>query len=152
MHSLSSLRTPAVSAVTVALMGLALAACASNPPGEPAQQQASEVEPTGLEAYTGRLVVIVTDQNATTLDRASVDLRSTGRSMWRRAGTTDTQGRATFSEVPPNVELSVVSQYGSYTQQIVVPQSGGAAEIRVIIQSFGIRDELGGQVEPDAGF
>ena len=96
------------------------------------------------------VLIIHTDQNAAALDRANVELRSTGRSLWRRSTTTDSGGNAILDAVPPEVELSVVHQYGSYASQIQVPQSGGATEIRVIIQTFGAdqtRDD-----NPDAGF
>ncbi len=150
MLQFHSLRTRAVPAAAFALLGLVLGSCASNPPA-PEQQRASEVEPTGIEAYTGRLQVIVTDQNAAYLERASVDLRSLGKNIWRRASTTDPQGKVTFSAVPPDVELNVVHQYGSHTQQIAVPQSGGTIEVRVIIQTFGA-DQAQEGTDTNAGF
>lgn len=127
----------------IALSSIMLASCASNPPAAPVGQQGVVVEPTGLEGYTGRLQVTVTDQNGTYLERATVDLRSLGRNIWRRTVTTDSLGMATIDAVPPQVELAVEHQYGNFAQQIAVAQSGGATEVRVTIQSYGEGQDVG---------
>jgi hypothetical protein len=146
------LRKRGIPILVVLLQGVALASCVSNPSSLPAQSGTSQAQSSVPKGYSGRLQVIVTDQNADYLDRATVDLRSTGKDFWRRSGTTDALGTVNFRDVPPQVEISVLSQYGSYSTQATVPQSGGTVEARIIVQTFGADQPQDDQTDPNAPF
>jgi hypothetical protein len=130
------------------LLGATLASCASNPASDaPQRGGAGESESSAPEVYTGRVTVIVTDQNGAYVDRATVELRSTGKEYWHRDGITDADGRVTFNGVPPRVQLGIVSRYGSYSEERVVPQAG-VVEARIIIQTFGADESQADQTGP----
>jgi hypothetical protein len=135
--------------LVVMLLGAALVSCASNPaPNAPARGGGGEPESSTPEVYTGRVTVIVTDQNGDYVDRATVEMRSTGKEYWHRDGLTDPDGRVTFNGVPPLVQLGVVSRYGSYSEERVVPQAG-VVEARIIIQTFGADEPQVDQSQPN---
>ena len=153
MH-VSRSRRHRMPALMLMLLGATLASCAGNPaPEAPTQRGGGKPESSVPDVYTGRMLVIVTDQNGAYVDRATVDLRSTGKDFWRRSGVTDADGRVPFNGVPPQVELGVVSRYGSFSEQWVVPQAG-VVEARITIQSYGAEEPQADQADsnPNPGF
>lgn len=140
--------------VPVAAAGLlALASCATGPVNAPAGLQGPGGSDVGSQTYMGRLRVFIVDQNGEPLERARIDLRSLGGDIWRRTVTTDGLGAATIDGVPQYVEFHAEhengSEYGFYSQQLEVPQSGGANEVRIIMLTY-VPEQEG--EEGDSGF
>jgi hypothetical protein len=119
-------------------MGVAVASCASNPGGAAAGPQVTDTRAEEPQSFTGFLELIVTDQYGEYVERATVDLQGTGTNFWRATGITSLQGSVTFSKVPPEVEVNIVSQYGAEPRRVlVVPQAGGTVEYRITITTYG---------------
>jgi len=138
MNDRVSQRTGWVAAAALMLAGLVLAACATNPAGSsPAPAGTGAPVTASTQAATGRLKVVVTDQNGRPLDGATVNVRAVSGSFFRATGATDRGGEVTFLAVPLQVEVSVVHQTGSYSQVVTVPQTGGTMEARMMITTFG---------------
>jgi hypothetical protein len=97
---------------------------------------------------TGRLVLVVVDQDGTPLTRIPVDVVSVGTSgQYRERGMTDGLGRISFSSVPEMVNVTVVADNGritgTYSQNIGVSQLG-SSEVRMTVQTYEVQ-----QPEPE---
>ncbi len=133
MHFVSNFRVRGISVGLFLAMGAVLAACASGP----APHQASGAAAAGAQTYTGRLQIVITDQNAAPLDEATVDLRAMGTAFYRASSRTDRQGMVTFNGVPPQVEVDVVASGGNGSgSQVANVAQDGASELRLVVQTY----------------
>lgn len=119
------------------LLGAGLASCTRNALVAGPGSQGATVDPVEEQSPTGRLAIVVVDQNGAYIARANVEVRSTGKAFWRKVGTTEWQGTVRFNEVPPEVEVNVVASNGAQREVIAVAQGGGSTEARITVTTVG---------------
>lgn len=138
MKHLSNTRGRGAAAITSLALGIALVSCATGPgTGTPTQTAASAAGTSSSQSFhTGRLTVVVHDDNGRPLERANVEVVSGGATFYRSLGHTNRDGSVTFSGVPETVNVTVTAQTGSFSRDFVVSPSG-TTEMRMIVQTFG---------------
>jgi hypothetical protein len=113
-----------IAAVLLLASAAALAACAGNP------AIGSGNDPTTDTASAGELILTVTSQQGAPLDRAEVNLRSTGGDSYRARGFTNASGMATFNRLPAQVQVEV--RYQSREERFLQRQDGEFTEIHYL--------------------
>lgn len=124
------IRSAATALVLAVVAGCAAGPTNTAPPAAGAMGTGMAAENTSFN--TGRLNVVVTDQNGRPLDRAQVDVVSTSNTHYRTTGITNRDGTVSFNAVPQAVNVSVTHPTGSYSQNFNVPPSG-TSEMRMIV-------------------
>lgn len=119
----------------LAALGMALAGCASVPSQGPVGLGGGA---PAAHFNTGRVNLYLTDFEGRPLDRARVDVESTGDDdYYRTAAFSDWSGRVSFAGVPQQVRISVyhAASQGSYSREFIVPSSG-TTELQMLVESF----------------
>jgi hypothetical protein len=118
----------------------------------PRQQTLAGTDARSTISATGRLMLVVVDQDGRPLARALVDVISAGTTgSYRERAITDGLGRISFSSVPEMVNLTVIADNpaysGTFSQNIGVSQVG-SSEVRVTVQTFAIPQPEPEPVQP----
>lgn len=139
MPASSLVRSSFARALLSALFLSAVAGCAASPPQATAPASGSGGAPaTGQQQgsfNTGRLTVVVTNQNGRPLERAQVDVVATGNTHFRTTGVTNRDGTVSFNGVPQSINVSVNHPTGSYSQNFNVTPNG-TSEMRLIVDTI----------------
>lgn len=117
----------------VAVLGVALAGCASMPASQPMALGGSE---PSVRFNTGKITVVLTDFAGQPLQQAMVDIESTENGdYFRTAAFSDVWGRVSFAGVPQKVRVNVyhAQTRGMYSREFLVPSSGNT-ELRMMIE------------------
>ena len=95
-----------VAGLTAAVLGIALAGCATVPANAPVELSGE----SATKFNTGRVTVVVTDFGGTPLRLARVDVEGINdhQSYFRTAAFSDVWGRVSFAGVPERVRISLV--------------------------------------------
>lgn len=147
-HRHSFIHAAAAALVLATVAGCAAGPTATAPPtaGTMGTGTASE----GSSFNTGRLSVVVMDQNGRPLDRAQVDVVANGTTHYRTTGVTNRDGMVSFNGVPQSVNVSVSHATGSYSQNFNVPPNG-VSEMRMIVDTIEMPEAAAGDAGGDAG-
>jgi hypothetical protein len=126
----SSNGNPGLIVLSAAL--LLLAGCATSPTAnERARSGATAAALTSDDSTTGKLEVVVRDQNGRYLELATVSVWSdVGARTYRSTGKTNYNGRAAFNGVPYQVRVEIRYANSSYSEAFTLTP-GGLSEMRV---------------------
>jgi len=127
-----AVRSSAVRASGVALLGVVLAACA----GVPRQLSPVTLDTPGVQFSNGRVMLVLTDENGLPMARTRVDFSWESPDYYKTSGFTDIGGWVTFNGIPEVAEVSIDHPGGNYSRTLLVPQRG-TSELRVILDTYG---------------
>jgi hypothetical protein len=130
--------------VTVLAACLTLMSCAANPNSKTYTRiLTGSANPIGVQ--DGRLTVITLDlADGGPLMKATIDIVAAGAAVrephyYRRTGTSDRSGMATFINVPRLVDVTITHPRGTYVlEDYIVPQ-GNPSEFRVYVETYAPR-------------
>jgi hypothetical protein len=119
----------------VAMLGLLMAGCATQPSNVPVDLSRE----AGVKFNTGRVTVVVTDFGGQPLSQARVDVEGINdhKDYFRTAAFSDVWGRVSFAGVPEKVRISVyhAATRANYSREFDVP-AVGTTELRMLVETY----------------